>query len=34
VGAFSTLVIQQNSWSSIDERDGELAGYAVPRELD
>jgi phosphohistidine phosphatase len=33
-GAFATLVFENDSWSSIDECDGELAGYAVPRELD
>jgi phosphohistidine phosphatase len=33
-GALATLVFQSDSWSSIGERDGELAGYVVPRELD
>ena len=32
--ALATLVFPNDSWSSIDAGDAELAGYTVPRELD
>jgi len=32
--ALATLLFPNDSWSSIDQGHGELAGYTIPRELD